>query len=258
MGIDGIRPQVEDDPDDREKESDHGVILSVMRALDVLEVFGRTGKSLSLGEIAGAASMTRSSVQRAAHALLKRGYLEQSPKGGLLPGRRVLDRSFDDLRLSGLVEWAVPLVHELRQITNERFDLSLYDCAQIVCAARLQIKRKAFYATLIDQRVPTFRSLGGWDLLAAPSEAEMEPVLAEADLRFLTPKTTVDSDMIRGRCARRSRTPIPLRQRRPRSGKVLAPPRSSIVWRACCGPSTSRNPWASGPLRIFAGNSRPS
>lgn len=196
MDIDGIAPTPEDR---RDGATDRLVIQSVMRALDVLEVFGRTGKAMSLGEIAKAAGMTKSGAQRIAHTFLKRGYLEHAPGGGLLPGRRVLDRSFDYLRLDGLVERAVPVLIELRRVSNERVDLSLYDRTQIVYAARLQSKRETFYATLIGRRVPTFCSSGGRACLAALPEAEMEAVLAQSDLRRITPKTTVDPDMIRAK-----------------------------------------------------------
>ena len=193
----GPRRRVEDDLDDREGGSDRLVIQSVMRALDVLDAFGRTGKPMSLGEIARAAGITKSGAQRIAHTLLKRGYLEHAPDGGLLPGRRALDRSFDYLRLNGLVERAGPVLIELRRVSNERVDLSLYDRTQIVYAARLQSKRETFYATLIGRRVPTFCSSGGRACLAALPPAEMDAVLAESDLRRITPKTIVDPDMIR-------------------------------------------------------------
>ena len=197
MSIGSIRPQVEENPDGHGETSDRLVIQSLMRALDVLEVFGSAGKPMSLGEIAKAAGTTKSGAQRVAHTLVKRGYLEHAPGGGLLPGRRALDRSFDYLRLNGLVERAVPVLIELRRVTNERVDLSLYDRTQIVYAARLQSKRETFYATLIGRRVPTFCSSGGRACLAALPEAEMEAVLAESDIRRITPKTTVDPDAIR-------------------------------------------------------------
>jgi DNA-binding IclR family transcriptional regulator len=168
-----------------------------MRALDVLEVFGDTRKPLSLGEIAKAAGTTKSGAQRIAHTFLKRGYLEHAPEGGLLPGRRVLDRSFDYLRLNGLVERAVPVLIELRRASNERVDLSLFDGTEIVYAARLQSKRETFYATLVGRRVPTFCSSGGRACLAALPAEQMEAILAGSDLRPITPKTVVDPDLIR-------------------------------------------------------------
>jgi DNA-binding IclR family transcriptional regulator len=178
-------------------QADRLVIQSLMRALDVVEVFGRVGKPMSLGEIAKAADVTKSAAQRIAHTLVKRGYLEHAQGGGLLPGRRALDRSFDYLRLNGLVERAVPVLIELRRVANERVDLSLFDRTQIVYAARLQSKRETFYATLIGRRVPTFLSSGGRACLALLPEADMNAILAESDLRPKTSKTITDPELIR-------------------------------------------------------------
>jgi DNA-binding IclR family transcriptional regulator len=177
--------------------NDRLTIQSVMRALDLLEAFGQTSESMSLGEIAKATGATKSATQRIAHTLVRRGYLEAAPEGGLKPGKKILDRSFDYLRLNDLVERAVPIVIELRRISNERADLSLYDRTTIVYASRQQSKRETFYATLIGRRIPTFCSSGGRASLAALDEAEVEAVLAESDLRRMTPKTIIDPAIIR-------------------------------------------------------------
>jgi DNA-binding IclR family transcriptional regulator len=180
-------------------QADRLVIQSLMRALDVVEVFGQARKPLSLNEIAKAAGITKSGAQRVAHTLLKRGYLEHAPSGGLLPGRRALDRSFDYLRLNGLVERAVPILIELRRVANERVDLSLFDRTRIIYAARLQSKRETFYATLIGRHVPTFCSSGGRACLALLPDAEMDAILAESELRAITSKTITDPDLIRAK-----------------------------------------------------------
>jgi IclR family transcriptional regulator, pca regulon regulatory protein len=182
-----------------EDRNDRLVIQSLMRALDVLEIFTVASKPMSLGEIAKASGVTKSGVQRIAHTLVKRGYLEQSQEGGLKPGLRMLDRSFDYLRLNRLVERAVPVLIELRRVTNERVDLSLFDHTRIVYASRQQSKRETFYATLIGRSVPTFCSSGGRACLAALPDSDIEDVLAGSELCAITPKTTTDPELIRSK-----------------------------------------------------------
>lgn len=182
-----------------EGSKDRLTIQSLARALDVLEVFAATTKPMSLGEIAKAAGITKSGAQRVAHTLVKRGYLEHSPEGGLAPGLRMLDRSFDYLRLNRLVERAVPVLIELRRVTNERVDLSLFDRTRIIYASRQQSKRETFYATLIGRSVPTFCSSGGRACLAALPDSDVETVLAESNLSAITPKTTTDPVLIRSK-----------------------------------------------------------
>ncbi len=135
-------------------------LQSVARALDVLEAFAQSPPK-SLGEIAAATGVNKSAAQRIGQTLLARGYLERSENGRLTLGRRLLDRSFDYLRSNPLVERATPVLMDLRKLTGERVDLSLFDEETTVYAIRLQSKRETFYATLPGRRIPTFLSSAG-------------------------------------------------------------------------------------------------
>ncbi len=167
-------------------------LQSVARALDVLEAFAASPRPMSLGELALAAGTNKSAAQRIAQTLLSRGYIERSRDGGLVPGRRILDRSFDYLRANPMIERAMPILTELRKVTNERVDLSLLDDLSTIYAVRLQSKRETFYATLAGRRVPTFVSSGGRACMAHLPDARVNDILARSDRRALTPKTLLD------------------------------------------------------------------
>lgn len=167
-------------------------LQSVARALDVLEAFAASPHPMSLGELAQAAGTNKSAAQRIAQTLLGRGYLERGRDGGLVPGRRILDRSFDYLRANPLIERAMPVLVELRKAANERVDLSLFDDLTTIYAVRLQSKRETFYATLAGRRVPTFASSGGRACLAQLSDAAVDDILARSDRRPLTQKTLTE------------------------------------------------------------------
>jgi IclR family pca regulon transcriptional regulator len=171
-------------------------LQSVARALDVLEAFAASPRPMSLGELAQAAGTNKSAAQRIAQTLLSRGYLERGRDGGLLPGRRILDRSFDYLRANPLIERAMPILIELRKVANERVDLSLLDDLSTIYAVRLQSKRETFYATLAGRRVPTFASSGGRACLAHLPDAQVDDILARSERRALTPKTLLDTAKI--------------------------------------------------------------
>ncbi|UHC20079.1 IclR family transcriptional regulator (plasmid) [Methylobacterium currus] len=167
-------------------------LQSVARALDVLEAFAASPRPMSLGELAQAAGTNKSAAQRIAQTLLSRGYLEHGRDGGLVPGRRILDRSFDYLRANPLIERAMPVLVELRKAANERVDLSLFDDLTTIYAVRLQSKRETFYATLAGRRVPTFASSGGRACLAQLSDAAVDDILVRSDRRPLTQKTLTE------------------------------------------------------------------
>lgn len=172
-------------------------LKSVARTFKVLEAFGTLPHPLSLSELAAAAGVDKSAAQRIAQTLLNLGYFERAPNdGGLLPGKRLLDRSFDYLRTNPLIERATPLMISLRESCRERVDLSLFDGQTIVYALRLQSKRETFFATLAGRRIPTFSSAGGRACLAALDREEAERIVAESERRPQTPKTITDAGII--------------------------------------------------------------
>ena len=101
-------------------------VRAVDKAFRVLEAFARHPQPLSLAEIAVATGMDRSGAQRMCHTLRHLGYLELDELGrGHVPGLRLLDRSYDFLRMHPLVQRATTPLMELRRVTQERVDLSL-------------------------------------------------------------------------------------------------------------------------------------
>ncbi|MFC7554935.1 helix-turn-helix domain-containing protein [Pseudoroseomonas wenyumeiae] len=89
-----------------EGADDRLFLQSVERAMRVLEAFGQQARPLSLTDLATASGLDKGAAQRIAHTLQVLGYLERG--AGLVPGKRLLDRSFDALRMNLLVQRATP------------------------------------------------------------------------------------------------------------------------------------------------------
>lgn len=170
-------------------------LKSVARAMDVLSVFAENPTPMSLGEIAAITGENKSSVQRIAQTFLVLGYLEKTEQGRLVPGRRILERSFDYMRCNPLIERATPVLTDLRKISGERVDLSLFDARhrikrlEIIYGIRMQSKRETFYATLTGRRKPTFLTSGGRACMAHLPDAEIADILELSDLTPSTPKS---------------------------------------------------------------------
>jgi IclR family pca regulon transcriptional regulator len=179
-------------PNGAAEVDDRLFLQSVARAIDVIEAFAQSPKPKSLGEIATAAGVNKSAAQRIGLTLLSRGYLERAESGGLTLGRRLLDRSFDYLRSNPLIERATPVLTDLRKLSGERIDLSLFDRTTIIYATRLQSKRETFYATLAGRRIPTFISSGGRACLAHLPDGEVDAIIEASDRRPMTPKSVTD------------------------------------------------------------------
>jgi DNA-binding IclR family transcriptional regulator len=180
--------------------TDRLFVESAARAFRVLEAFAGRPGPLSLGEIAAATGLDRSAVQRSAHTLLRLGYLRQAgPRGGLLPGLRILDRSFDCMRSEPLYDRAVPVMIELRRETQERVDLTVFDDLTMLYAFRLQARRETYMAGLAGSRIPTWCSSGGRAVMAFLPPQRVEDILARSDRRKITPHTVVDIAALRER-----------------------------------------------------------
>ena len=175
-------------------------LQTVARTMRLLEGFGKKQGPQSLAELAAAADIDKSAAQRICYTLQSLGYLERDGvTGGLRPGLRLLDRTFDFLRMHPLIERAVPVLAELRAMTGQRIDLSLFDDLSIIYALRLQNRRESFVATLIGRRLPTYCSSGGRAMMACLEDDEVTSILDRSDRRRLTPHTLTDPDAIWGK-----------------------------------------------------------
>lgn len=181
----------------RSEQNSSLFVQSVSRAFSVMEAFHLASGPLSLSEIAEAAGINRSAAQRFCHTLIALGYLERSPQGnGLVPGRRILERSFDYLRLNPLIERAMPILLELGKGTDERLNFSLFDDLSLLYVIRLQRKPETFWSALTGRRVPTFCTAGGRGVMANLTDAQVSDILDRSDRTPLTPYTITEKDAI--------------------------------------------------------------
>ncbi len=163
---------------------------SVAKCFAILEAFSERPGVLTLNELSEISGLDRHSSQRMLHTLVALGYLERGPgQRGYVPGKKILDRTFDYLRSHPLFERALPVLIELQRETGERVDLSLFDGTTVVFAIRRQTKRPSFNATAIGRRSPTFCSAGGWAMLSHLPADEVDDILERSERVAYTPTT---------------------------------------------------------------------
>lgn len=173
-------------------------IQSFDKVIRVLEAFGHSEQYLGLSEIVGLTGLDKPQAQRCTHTLVATGYLEKHPQTGrFCLGKKCLDLSFHFLRAHPLVSIATPILLQLRRDCGERTNLSLFDRTTLVYAIRLHGKREyPQFTTLIGRRMATFCSAGGRAMLAALPDEEAREILAQSDLRPMTPDTITDPERI--------------------------------------------------------------
>lgn len=174
---------------DRDGLDERLYLQSVGRAFDLLEVFQSADRAKSLNEIAFDLGVSKSAAQRTVYTLVAHGYLEKASGVGYRLGRRLLDTTFNFLRMDPLVQRAAPMLVELRRTSNERVDLSLFDDTTTIYALRYQSKRETFFSALVGRREPTFLSAGGRACLAHLRTGVVDDILARSGRQALTPRT---------------------------------------------------------------------
>lgn len=171
-------------------------VQSLAKAFNLLEVFSKEARPLTLKELAESAAIERSSAQRMAFTLVELGYLEKTENRSYKPGIKMLDRTFDYLNSNPLIERATPILWDLQQETQERVDLSLFDGTSLVFAIRRQTKRHTFYATTVGRRIETYASAGGRAILSRLTDEEVDTILSQSTMKKITPKTLIVRDEI--------------------------------------------------------------
>lgn len=173
-------------------------VRSLEKGLSLLECFSAHSAPLSLDALVRHTNMDRSTVQRMAHTLVQLGYLERGINGrGYVPGKKILDRTFDYLRSVPLLERATPLIVDLQQESGERVELSLFDDLSIIFALRRQTKRQTFTTTLIGRRLPTIHTASGRSIMSHLSDEQTDDIIARSHATPMTSKTITDPKQIK-------------------------------------------------------------
>ena len=113
-------------------------IQSVSRALDILEVLSNVQGELALNGIAAITGLNVSTCHHIIQTLMNRGYVSQAQKGrGYTLGSRVLELSSNSARQFTLVDFAMPELELLNQITQENVHLAVIQGSDLVVLAEL-------------------------------------------------------------------------------------------------------------------------
>ena len=171
--------------------------VSVEKALLTLEAFGGERRAMSLGEIAAATDMTKSSAQRCVHTLERLYYLHRDEhlKRWILAPRAL---SVAQAYLSGhpLIERATKHLVDLNIACGESVSLSEPDDTEMVYIARFPSQKPFFIHMPIGRRLPMYCTASGRAYLSALPQAEAAAIIRRSHLRALTPSTIVDEDEI--------------------------------------------------------------
>lgn len=169
---------------------------SLARGLDVIGAFQHARPSLSVGEVATLANISRAAARRCLHTLATLGYARAIDGSyRLLP--KTLGLGYAYLSASPVARVAQPVLEEVSTRLHESSSMTVLDGDDIVYVARASTQRIISVGLSVGSRLPAYCTSMGRVLLAFSSDADLDSYLQRVDLVRQTPHTIVEPALLR-------------------------------------------------------------
>ncbi|HEU5439366.1 MAG TPA: IclR family transcriptional regulator C-terminal domain-containing protein [Ktedonobacterales bacterium] len=168
-------------------------IEALARGLDVIRAFGPNRPTMTLSEVAAAASLARPTARRILLTLEELGYVRASG-GTYALTSRVLELGMAYIGSTSLWDLARPHLERLVARTGESSSLAQLDGSDIVYVARVAVPKIITLAVTIGTRFPALQTSLGKVLLAPLSCDELERTLAVPSRSGITPRWQPDAE----------------------------------------------------------------
>ena len=166
-------------------------VNSLARGLEVLRTFNRTGRKMTLSQVASETGNTRAGARRILLTLIHEGYAVADGKlFDLTP--QVLELGHSVLSSKGVWEIAKPFIDNLATETQERVSAAILDKFDVVYVSGAQYHRVISVGISVGARFPAHCTANGRVLLAAQPDEQWSDMLSRIKLTKMTNKTVVD------------------------------------------------------------------
>jgi IclR family transcriptional regulator, KDG regulon repressor len=164
----------------------------LVKALNVLEVFSKNEKPISISELANATGLNISTAYRIAATLVSYGYLRQDGKRGkYLIGLKFLEFNAVLMKTLTIREIALPALKKLRLASGESTNLAIRDRNEVIYVEHIESNYTLRAFTAVGNRAPLHCTGVGKVFLAAMSEFEIKSLMEKPLARF-TDNTIID------------------------------------------------------------------
>lgn len=164
-------------------------IQVIARAAAILREVGAQPDGLSLGKLAQATGLPRSTVQRIVDAL-ETEHLLQAGSGGVRPGWGL--RRLGELPGSGIAQELRGALYQLFEATHETIDLSTLSAGEVLFMDRFLSDQVERAVPAIGATYPAYTMASGKALLACLSDNAIGQLYGSAPLHRLTANTVAD------------------------------------------------------------------
>jgi DNA-binding IclR family transcriptional regulator len=172
--------------------NDLDLVKSASRTLYIFEVFAKTGRAMSLAELARDLAIPRSSCLALLRTLSSRGYLYSVGTNGYYPTRMLYEMAEVIARHDPLIESVLPIATALRNRTQETVILGKRQDDRVIYLLVIESEQTIRYSAHPGYFKPLHGSASGKALLAVLPEKERRTLLKRLELPAITPRTITD------------------------------------------------------------------
>ncbi len=186
------------DGEDSTETTDPGAdfVRSLARGLAVLKAFDQDHPAMTLSDVARRTGLSRASAGRFLRTLVALGYASFDGRDFRLRPR-VLELGMAYFGSHSFIDIANPILKSAAERAQEPCSMAVLDGAEIVYVVRHTANRMMSISITIGKRYPAHSTSLGRVLLGGLPEAELDRLLAAAELRQVTPHTITDRARLR-------------------------------------------------------------
>lgn len=178
------------------KISERDYVSSLARGLEILRTFSRTGKKMTLSEVAAETGITRAATRRFLLTLVEEGYAATDGKYFDLT-TQVLELGYSVLSQIDTWEIAKPFIQRLSQEIEESVSATILDGFEVVYVSGVQYNRIISVGVAVGNRLPAHCTATGRVLLAEQPKDDWEAILKAIKLEPRTQHTVTSKKRFR-------------------------------------------------------------
>jgi IclR family transcriptional regulator, KDG regulon repressor len=168
------------------------------RIVVILDCFSTEQTELGVREVARLADLTTSTAGRLMAEMKEVGILQQNAANRTYSlGVKILAWSGVYLSSLDLRAIALPVMSDLRRITNESITLYVLDGNERLCVERMESYHNVRMVSRVGHRLPLYAGSAGKAILAFLPEERVDEILQTTDLKPYTPFTMIDRASLR-------------------------------------------------------------
>jgi IclR family transcriptional regulator, pca regulon regulatory protein len=194
----GLMTASPDNGDDRDVGglNPRDYVSSLARGLEVLRAFNRTGRKMTLSQVATETGNTRAGARRILLTLVHEGYAVADGKlFDLTP--QVLELGYSVLSSKGVWDIARPFIEHLSEDVRESVSAAVLDNYDVDYVSGAQYHRVISVGISVGARFPAHCTANGRVLLAALPADAWPDMLRNIELKQVTEKTVTDKTKFR-------------------------------------------------------------